>query len=122
MSTELTTIEAMRKVTEAMKKYVDDNFQPKIDDRLQTTDKTVVGAINEILNMGTAVSEKEIVNASTHYDFPSIGNVNYIYKAYSEKKTYQWNEELLKYEPLDEDAFETADLEIIHGGSANGNS
>lgn len=122
MNNELTIIEAMRKVTEALKDYVDTNYQPKIDNSLATENKTVTGAINELLNKGMAESEKEVINAATHYDFPSIGNVNYIYKAYNEKKTYQWNEESLSYEPLDEDTLETADLEIIHGGSANGNS
>lgn len=120
MSSNLTLAEAMRKVSVAMKEYVDANFQPKVDDSLLTTDKTVVGAINEILNIGSTTSEKEIVNAATHYDFPSIGNVDYIYKAYAEKKTYQWNDELLKYEPLNEETCEVENIAIINGGGANG--
>ena len=120
MSENLTITEAMRKVTVAMKKYVDDNFQPKADDDLMTENKTVVGAINEILNKSTAESIREVINFNTHYDFPSIGDVNYIYKAYTEKKTYQWNAELERYEALDEDSFDTASVEIIHGGNANG--
>lgn len=62
-------------------------------------------------------SEKEVVNANTHFDFPSIGSVDCIYKAYKEKKTYQWNGELLKYEPLDESEF---DVKLINGGNADG--
>lgn len=120
MNEDLTITEAMRKVTVAMKKYVDDNFQPKIDDALLTTNKTVVGAINEILNKGTAVSEKEVFNANTHLEFPALGNVNYIYKAYEEKKTYQWNDERQIYEALDEDVFDIESVEIIHGGNADG--
>lgn len=62
--------------------------------------------------------EKEIINADTHFDFPSIGSVDYIYKAYKEKKTYQWNEELLTYEPLDESDFD--EVKLINGGNADG--
>lgn len=60
---------------------------------------------------------KEIINKETHYDFPSIGSIDCIYKAYKEKKTYQWNEELLKYEPLNEGI---EDVKIINGGNADG--
>ena len=59
----------------------------------------------------------EIINKPTHYDFPSIGSVDCIYKAYNEKKTYQWNEELLKYEPLNEGI---EDVNLINGGNADG--
>lgn len=40
-------------------------------------------------NVQTA--EKEVVNKATRYDFPSVGNVDVIYKAESERKLYQWN-------------------------------
>ena len=50
------------------------------------------------IQVGTG-GEREVINAPTHFDFPSIGSVDFIYKAYNEKKTYQWNAELLKYEP-----------------------
>lgn len=59
-------------------------------------------------------SEKEVINADTHFDFPSIGSVDFIYKAYKEKKVYQWNAEMLKYEQLDD--FD--EIKIINGGSA----
>ena len=63
-----------------------------------------------------------VVNAATHYDFPSIGDVNTIYKAEEEKKIYQWNPTSLIYELLseDEDDIDINDIEIIHGGNANG--
>lgn len=61
---------------------------------------------------------KDVFNADTHFDFPSIGSINMIYKAYKEKKTYQWNAEDLKYEALDEDILE--DISLINGGTANG--
>lgn len=41
-----------------------------------------------------------VVNASTHYDFPAIGDVNIIYKASQEKQLYQWNESNYEYELL----------------------
>lgn len=62
-----------------------------------------------------------VVNAATHFDFPSIGDVNTIYKAYEEKKIYQWNSMSLAYEVINENAsggFD--DIEIINGGNANG--
>jgi hypothetical protein len=61
-----------------------------------------------------------VFNADTHYDFPSIGSVDMIYKAENEKKIYQWNPDLLKYEVLSEIEITIQDLEIIHGGNANG--
>lgn len=61
---------------------------------------------------------KDVFNADTHFDFPSIGSINMIYKAYKEKKTYQWNAEDLKYEALDEDILEN--ISLINGGTANG--
>jgi len=61
-----------------------------------------------------------VFNAETHYDFPSIGDVNMIYKAEEERKIYQWNPEGLKYEVLSEIEITVQDLEVIHGGNANG--
>lgn len=61
---------------------------------------------------------KDVFNADTHFDFPSIGSVDMIYKAYKEKKTYQWNADELRYEALDEDILE--DISLINGGTANG--
>lgn len=58
-----------------------------------------------------------VVSADTHYDFPAVGDPGGIYKANKEAKLYQWNEELLKYEPLNDSAF---DVRIINGGTADG--
>lgn len=60
-----------------------------------------------------------VFNAETHYDFPSIGKENVIYKAASEKTLYQWNTVSLRYEALTSGE-SIADIEIIHGGNANG--
>lgn len=48
-----------------------------------------------------------VVNANTHYDFPSIGDVDVLYKASQEKKLYQWNAERYEYELLIDDNFIT---------------
>lgn len=61
-----------------------------------------------------------VFNAKTHYEFPSVGSVDMIYKAESEKKIYQWNPDDLKYEVLSEIEVTIQDLEVIHGGNANG--
>lgn len=61
-----------------------------------------------------------VYNASTHYEFPSIGSTDMIYKAEDERKIYQWSPDLLKYEVLSEIEITIQDLEIIHGGNANG--
>lgn len=59
-----------------------------------------------------------IVNEQTHYDFPSVGDENYIYKAIAEHKIYQWDKNELRYVPIS--AFD--EIELIFGGNASGNS
>ena len=63
--------------------------------------------------------ENSVFNASTHYEFPSIGRANVLYKAESEKKIYQWSTKNLKYEVL-EMGESIQDIQLIHGGNANG--
>ena len=63
-----------------------------------------------------ADGDEFVVNAETHYEFPSIGKVNVIYKAEAEKQIYQWNPTELKYETLG--VGEMSDIEIINGGRA----
>lgn len=57
-----------------------------------------------------------VVNADTHYDFPSIGKIDTIYKANKERILYQWDEATLTYVSLN--SFEN--VKIIHGGNADG--
>ena len=68
------------------------------------------------------IGDNEVVNKPTHYDFPSIGNPNTIYKAEQEQKIYQWNSTLLKYELIGTDTGGVLDIDLIDGGNANGNS
>lgn len=63
--------------------------------------------------------EEYVVNAQTHYDFPSIGKSNVIYKAADEKLVYQWNSTELKYEVLNTiESDVPLDIELINGGGA----
>ena len=66
------------------------------------------------------IGEASVVNAQTHYDFPSIGRENVIYKAEAEKSIYQWNATAMKYELLGstEISGDLSSIEIIHGGNA----
>lgn len=61
-----------------------------------------------------------VYNAQTHYDFPSVGSSDIIYKAEAEKKIYQWDSKNLRYDLLSEIETTWQNLEIIHGGNANG--
>ena len=65
--------------------------------------------------------ESCVVNANTHYDFPSIGKDNVIYKAESERLLYQWNTTDLKYEVVGEAEIsgDLADIKVINGGDAD---
>lgn len=84
-----------------------------IGDKLSELDKKISD-----ISVGSG-TEREVINKPTHFDFPSIGSVDFIYKAYNEKKTYQWNAEELKYEPLNESGT-IPEIKIINGGNANG--
>lgn len=70
---------------------------------------------NELVYVG----ETDVVNAATHYEFPSIGRPNAIYKAEEERKIYQWNSTSLVYELINEEV-SLDSVEIINGGNANG--
>lgn len=61
-----------------------------------------------------------VFNAETHLEFPSIGEIDMIYKAQAEKKIYQWNPDTLSYEVLSEFEITIQDLEEINGGNAYG--
>lgn len=67
----------------------------------------------------TSESIEYVINAQTHYDFPSIGKSNIIYKAESENNLYQWNASGLKYVLLGSPG-DYSDVELIDGGNANG--
>lgn len=66
------------------------------------------------------IGESEVYNAKTHYDFPSVGRENTIYKAENEQQVYQWNTTKLVYEPLNINSGSVLDIDLIDGGNANG--
>lgn len=62
-----------------------------------------------------------VIAMPTHLEFPSVGNVNYIYKATDEKKLYQWNDSLKVYEVINGgETGGSLDITVIHGGDADG--
>lgn len=81
------------------------------------------GIIEGIEKAEAALAVEPVVyNASTHYDFPSVGRVDVIYKAESEKLLYQWNVDELKYDVLCESntSVDVSDIKLINGGNAYG--
>lgn len=62
-----------------------------------------------------------IFNAQTHYDFPSIGYPNVIYKAESEHMLYQWIDSENRYDPLTTGSG-IDNVTLINGGDAYGNA
>ena len=63
------------------------------------------------------IGEHNIINYNTHYDFPAIGNENYIYKAKKESLLYQWDDEKFIYTALGANIIDE-ELDFIDGGSA----
>ena len=73
---------------------------------------------NILIDSNNVISSKPfVINASTHYDFPSVGAVDVIYKAAKEGKIYQWDNETLSYTVLGDS---TQDISLIYGGNASG--
>ena len=69
------------------------------------------------------IAEENLVfNADTHFDFPSIGKPDIIYKARNENLTYQWNSKTLTYDIINEVTTRVEDINLIFGGDANGNT
>lgn len=64
------------------------------------TGKIKIGnGVDEWLDLKYVGEDKAlVVNANTHYDFPAIGDVDIIYKAFQENQLYQWNETTFEYE------------------------
>lgn len=56
-----------------------------------------------------------VITKDTIYSFPTIGNVNNIYIASKENKTYRWNDDDMKYYCIGSDYNE---IELINCGSS----
>ena len=85
---------------------------------LGATQEEIASAVEAYLTENPIAS---VYNAETHYDFPSVGSVDVIYKAQSEKLLYQWDPDGLKYVVLGS-SVEILEIECIDGGNAYGNS
>ena len=78
-----------------------------------------VTAWNDLCYLG----EDNVQNFPTHFDFPSVGRENVVYKAEEEKTLYQWNADELKFEKIgeaDEGGTDLSHIKVIHGGNASG--
>ena len=85
-----------------------------------TTNKLKIGDGVLPWNELPYLNEEHVVNAQTHYDFPSIGKPNVIYKAEDEKLVYQWNSTELQYEALNTiESDVPLNIELINGGGAS---
>ena len=75
-----------------------------------------VTAWNDLPYLG----EDNVQNFASHYEFPSVGRENVIYKAEEEKLLYQWNATEQKFEVIgeDESSGDFSSIKIIHGGNA----
>lgn len=71
--------------------------------------------------------QNSVYSANTKKDFPKEGNSYTIYKASNESRLYQWNDSSKAYEVLSTGGGGSGegpsifDIQIIHGGNANGN-
>lgn len=75
-------------------------------------------AIELVKDITIGTSETKIIHRDTHYDFPSVGNVNFLYIADKENLSYRWDDVELKFFPL---AIDYTQYEILmNGGKANG--
>lgn len=70
--------------------------------------------------IGEGSEKQEVISATSSSDFPTAGDSSLIYKSYSDKTLYQWNEEKQEYEPLNSSTVTLEGIEYIYGGNANG--
>ena len=69
------------------------------------------------------LGEDNVINFNTHFDFPTVGRENVIYKAEEEKLLYQWNTAEMKFEKIgaaSEGGSDLSNIKVIHGGNAYG--
>lgn len=92
---------------------------------LQTPENTNKNVLTQMLKQLAEEDGGGVFNADTHYDFPSVGDPNVIYKAQQEKMLYQWNPNTLAYESIGvnvEVDIDDISIEKINGGTAYGNA
>ena len=66
------------------------------------------------------IGEHNIVSYATHTEFPSIGNVNYLYKANDEDMLYCWDDKEADYVIIGPADVDSDVIDYIDGGNAFG--
>lgn len=66
------------------------------------------------------IGEHNIISYATHTDFPSVGNVNYLYKANDEDMLYCWDDKEADYVILGPADVSSDVIDYIDGGNAFG--
>lgn len=84
------------------------------------THKVKIGDGTNFWNDLPYIGEHNIVNYASHNDFPSVGNVNYIYKASDEALLYHWDETNAIYVSLGPAGTSSETIDYIDGGNAFG--
>lgn len=85
---------------------------------LGASQEEIVSAVETYFADNPSAAGSSVYNANTHYDFPSVGSVDVIYKAQLEGRIYQWDPDGLKYTVLGSST-EITDIDCINGGNAN---
>ena len=66
------------------------------------------------------IGEHNIVSYATHAEFPSVGNVNYLYKANDEDMLYCWDDKEADYVIIGPADIDSDVIDYIDGGNAFG--
>ena len=66
------------------------------------------------------IGEQNIVSYASHNDFPSVGNVNYLYKANDEDLLYCWDDAEAVYVIIGPADANNETIDYIDGGTAFG--
>jgi hypothetical protein len=66
------------------------------------------------------IGEHNIISYANHNEFPSVGNINYIYKANDEAMLYGWDELNAIYVILGPADINNETIDYIDGGNAFG--
>ena len=66
------------------------------------------------------IGEHNIVSYASHNDFPSVGNVNYLYKANDEDMLYCWDDKEANFVIIGPVGTNSETIDFIDGGNAFG--
>lgn len=66
------------------------------------------------------IGEHNIISYASHNDFPSVGNVNYLYKANDEDMLYCWDDKEANFVIIGPVGTNSETIDFIDGGNAFG--